>query len=80
MDIADLKYEINSILHPERDEENSLTWNAPHPRLSSVHGLDTSYFRDPFDLGGDREFDRLLDDKSDSLHETLQSSSVPFSR
>jgi hypothetical protein len=79
MDIDDLKYEINSILHPERDEEDSLHWNAPHRRLLSVHGLDTSYFCDPSDLTGNMAFERLLDDESDILHETLNSASVPHS-
>ena len=79
MDLADLKHEINSVLRPERDEESSLCWDMPHSRLSSIHGLDTSYFRDPLDLSGDMAFERLLEDKSDPLHDTLQSISVPAS-
>jgi hypothetical protein len=79
MDLPDLKVEVNSILRPDRAEEDSLPWAAPHRRLSSVHGLDTSYFRDPFDLKGDGAFERLLDDESDQLHDTLQSASVPMS-
>ena len=79
MDIADLRYEINSVLRPEREEEGALCWDPPHSRLSTVHGLDTTYFRDPFDLSGDRAFERLLNDKSDGLHDTLQSITVPAS-
>ena len=79
MELADLKHEINSVLRPERDDEGSLCWDMPHSRLSSIHGLDTSYFRDPLDLSGDRVFERLLQDKSDPLHSTLQSLTVPAS-
>ena len=79
MDLADLKHEINSVLRPERDEESSLCWDMPHSRLSSIHGLDTSYFRGPFDLDGDQAFKRLVDDNADPLHDTLQSITVPAS-
>jgi hypothetical protein len=79
MDLADLKYEIDSILRPEPDEEGHLRWDPPHPRLSSVHGLDTSYFLGPFEPNGDGAFERLLEGDSDPLHQTLQSISVPFS-
>lgn len=79
MEIADLKYEIDSILHPKPDEDDRLLWVAPHSRLSTVHGLDTSYFRGPFDPKGDAAFQRLLDDESDPLHDTLECASVPLS-
>ncbi len=79
MDLADLKHEINSVLRPERDEEGSLCWDMPHSRLSSIHGLDTSYFRGPFVPDGDRLFERLVDDNADPLHDTLQSITVPAS-
>jgi len=78
MDIADLKSEIDAILHPEPDDDDPLHWVAPHSRLSSVHGLDTSYYRGPFDLKGDGAFKRLLDE-SDPLQDTLQSVTVPLS-
>ena len=53
MDLPDLKYEINSVLRPERDDEGSLSWDMPHPRLFTIHGLDTSYYRGPFEIDGD---------------------------
>lgn len=79
MHVDDLKNEIKSILHPEPNEEGDMRWDAPHPRLASVHGLDTSYFRGPSDPKGDGVFQRLLHDDSDPLHNTLQSITVPFS-
>lgn len=79
MEIEDLKCELDSILHPEADADDRLLWVGPHPRLSSVHGLDTSYFRGPYDLKGDSIFTRLLSDESDPLHNTLESASVPLS-
>ena len=79
MHVDDLKYEVESILHPEPDEDGQTLCAPPHPHLSSVHGLDTSYFRGPFDLNGDGVFERLLHDASDPLHDTLQSITVPFS-
>jgi hypothetical protein len=79
MHVDDLKYEVKSILHPEPDEDGQTRWDPPHSRLSSVHGLDTSYFRGPFGRKGDGVFERLLHDPSDPLHDTLQSITVPFS-
>ncbi len=79
MNLAVLKSEIDLVLHPERDDEGGMCGDMPHPHLSSIHGLDTSYFRDPLDLSGDRAFERLLEDQSDPLHNTLQSLTVPAS-
>ena len=79
MEIADLKFEIDSILHPQVDEDDCLLWVAPHSRLSTIYGLDTSYFRGPFDPKGDAAFQRVLDNECDPLHDTLQSASVPLS-
>jgi hypothetical protein len=79
MDIEDLKCEVDSILHPEADEDDRLLWVSPHPRLASVHKLDTSYFLGPHDPKGDSMFTRLLNDESDPLHKTLESASVPLS-
>ena len=79
MHLDDLRYEVESILHPEPDEDGHRHCDAPHPRLSSAYGLDTSYFREPFDPTRDRHFERLLDDPADPLHDTLQSITVPVS-
>lgn len=79
MDIDDLRYEVESILHPEPDEDDQMRWDPPHPRLLSVHGLDTSYFRGPFDTKEDRAFERIVNDPGDPLHDPLQSITVPLS-
>lgn len=79
MNIDDLKYQIESILHPEPDEDGQNYWAFPHKRLSSVHGLDISYFRGPLDIKGDGVFERLLNDDADPLHDTIQCITVPSS-
>jgi hypothetical protein len=48
--IDDLKDAIDSILNPEPDDDGSLQF-VPNPRLSSGHGLDTSYYRNISQVG-----------------------------
>jgi hypothetical protein len=79
MDIEELRCEIESIISPERDPEGGLGLLRPHKRLSSVHKLDTSYYSGPIFVRADKAFERLLENESDPLHETLQSYTVPFS-
>jgi hypothetical protein len=74
MKIEELTQTVRSILNPSGPH-----FDVPDERLSSVHGLDTSYFRGPLDLKGDPAFERLLNNTSDPLHDTLQSITVPFS-
>jgi hypothetical protein len=81
MHIDDLKGEIESILNPEPEQDGQIQF-PPHPRLSSVHGLDISYYRSQSQVGylsRDGAFERLLQDDSDPLHDTLQSGTVPGS-
>lgn len=79
MDTDDLRQQIQSILHPEPDDDGLHYESWPHPRLSSEHGLDASYFRGGHEPRGDGAFERLLQDSSDPLHNTLESVSVPLS-
>jgi len=79
MDTEDLKHQIEAILNPEPDEDGQNYYAFPHKRLSTVHGLDTSYFRGQLDIDGDGAFERLLDDETDPLHETIQCITVPTS-
>lgn len=81
MHIDDLKGEIQLILNPEPDEDGLVRF-SPNPRLSSVYGLDTSYYRGLWQVGWldrDGSFERLLRDPADPLHDTLQSITVPGS-
>src|SRR5262245_47814589 len=81
MHIDDLKGAVDSILHPKPDEDGQIQY-PPHERLSSVYGLDTSYYRGVWQVGylsRDGAFQRLLQDASDPLHDTLQSITVPLS-
>jgi len=81
MHIDDLKGEIELILNPEPDEDGLVRY-SPNQSLSSVHGLDTSYYRGLWQVGWlkrDGAFERLLQDGSDALHDTLQSVTVPGS-
>lgn len=78
MDLESLKSKISAVLRPERDDEDP-RFDFPHPRLSTVHGLDTSYFFGPVHPAGDRRYERLLNDESDPLHVALQSITVPAS-
>lgn len=81
MHIDDVRGEVESILNPEPDEDGLFKY-PPHPRLSSVYGLDTSYYRGLWEVGyesRDGAFERLLQDDSDPLHDTLQSGTVPES-
>ena len=77
MSVADLEQEVDGILHPEPDEDSFFRCESPHPRLATEYGLDTSYFKGSMDIHGDRTFDRLLENETDSLFDTLQSISVP---
>jgi len=79
MDTEDLRGQIELILHPEPDDDGTRYYAAPHSRLVTEHGLDTSYFRGHFDLAGDLQFERVLNDENDPLHVTLTSISVPSS-
>jgi hypothetical protein len=81
MHIDDLKGEIELILNPEPDEDGEIQY-SPHSSLSNVHGLDTSYYRGLWQVGWldrDGAFQRLLQNSADSLHDTLQSITVPGS-
>jgi len=81
MHIDDLKGEIELILNPEPDKDWLVRY-SPHSRLSSVHRLDTSYYRGLWQVGWldrDGAFERLLQNPADSLHDTLQSITVPGS-
>jgi len=79
MNAEELKYEVDSILTPEPDEDGNYPWFMPDKRLSSVHNLDTSYFKGPYLIDGESAFERVLQDDSDPLHDTLQSTLVPDS-
>ena len=86
IDIHDLEDEIYGILNPEPDEPGDLPDFPPHPRLSSIHGLDISYYHkesqiyDPkyptsiIYINRDRTFERVLRGASNPLHKHLTAS------
>jgi|SRR5438445_1680211 len=89
IDIHDLEDEIYGILNPEPDEPGDLPDFPPHPRFSSIHGLDISYYHEESQIydpkyptsvvyiNRDRTFERVLRGASNPLHKTLDSISVP---
>ncbi len=78
MDIEELKEEIDAILHPEPGEDGNAIHFPPHKRLSTVYGLDTSYYKGPYWFSNDKKFEFVLRDDKDPLHDTLQSITVPY--
>ena len=68
----ELKYKVDSIISPEPDPEGGTGIVPPHPRLSAVHKLDTSYYRGPVFVKADKAFERLLTDETDPVHNILE--------
>lgn len=77
--LDELRSEIEAILEPEPDDDGGLPHFPPHPRLREYHGLDTFYFKGPWDLAGDTAHERLIRGADDPLWDTIECVTVPMS-
>lgn len=70
---------VQTILYPESDEEAPLLVSVPHPRLKTVHGIDTSFVDPRTQRTWMTPHSYVANDPTDPIFDTLESVSVPGS-
>ncbi|OHE60337.1 MAG: hypothetical protein A2Z47_12680 [Thermodesulfovibrio sp. RBG_19FT_COMBO_42_12] len=78
MDIEEFEEGINSLLHPEPDEDGFVPREFPNERLFKVYGLNFDYMKDIYWEGSSvHRYTRLCPEGEDSLHVLTRNSDVP---
>lgn len=79
MDPSEFAEEWSSLLHPEPDEDGFFPREYPHPRLSTVHGLNFDYFESDFAWEGSstHPYTRLCPKEEEVVHALTRNQDVP---